>query len=201
MAHTMIGMIRLNNLQYCVEDVIKNRIPGDLIETGVWRGGATIFMRAILKAYGQTDRKVWVADSFEGLPATKDSTYTDDHSLHWLSRIEPLAVSEEQVRENFFRYELLDDQVVFLKGWFRDTLPTAPIEKLAILRMDGDLYESTMDALENLYPKLSPGGYAIVDDYFLPPCKKAVHEYRDREGITDKIIQIDSQGVYWQRTQ
>ncbi len=200
-AHTMIGMLRLNNLQYCVEDVINNRIPGDLIETGVWRGGATIFMRAILKAYDESNRKVWVSDSFEGLPETEESMYTEDHDLHWLSKIEPLAVSEEQVRENFSRYGLLDDQVVFLKGWFRDTLPTAPIEKLAVLRMDGDLYESTMDALINLYPKLSRGGYAIVDDYFIPSCRKAIHDYRDREGITDKIIQIDTQGVYWQRLQ
>jgi len=67
-AHTMIGIPRLDNLQQCVEDVIAHRVAGDLIETGVWRGGAAIFMRALLKAYGVTDRTVWVADSFEGLP-------------------------------------------------------------------------------------------------------------------------------------
>ena len=68
-AHTMIGMKRLDNLQYCVEKVIAENVPGDLIETGVWRGGAAIFMRAILKAYGVTGRRVLVADSFEGLPS------------------------------------------------------------------------------------------------------------------------------------
>lgn len=199
MAHTMIGIVRLNNIQYCVETVIKNKVPGDLIETGVWRGGATIFMRAILKAYEEHNRKVWVADSFEGLPPTSESEYEEDRDLDWLSRIEPLAVTEKHVRENFSRYDLLDEQVIFLKGWFRDTLPAVPIEKLSILRMDGDLYESTMDALTNLYPKLSVGGYAIVDDYFLPQCRKAIHDYRNSNGITDEIIPIDTQSVFWQR--
>lgn len=77
-AHTMIGMKRLENIQFCVEDVIRRQISGDLIETGVWRGGATIFMRAILKAYGITDRSVWIADSFIGLPPPNPELYPAD---------------------------------------------------------------------------------------------------------------------------
>ena len=198
--HTMIGLDRLDNLQFCVEDVLKNAVPGDLIETGVWRGGAVIFMRAILKAYGVRDRSVWLADSFEGLPSpdAKKNPADKDSSFHeWKF----FAVPLETVKKNFERYGLLDSQVHFLKGWFCDTLPTAPIERLAVLRLDGDMYESTMDALTHLYPKLSVGGYLIVDDYVLEPCRKAIHDYRDSHNIREEIVRVDWASVYWQRTQ
>ena len=198
-AETMIGLLRLDNLQRCVIDVLEQRVPGDLIETGAWRGGATIFMRAILKAYGDHQRRVWVADSFEGLPAPDVEQYPADRGSE-LHRYEYLAVSLEEVQSRFARYGLLDEQVRFLPGWFRDTLPTAPIERLAILRLDGDLYESTMDALTALYPKLSRGGYVIVDDYNdIAACKQAVTEYRNKHGITEPIQEIDWTGVFWQR--
>jgi O-methyltransferase len=198
-AHTMIGQRRLDNLQECVEDVLAKRIPGDLIETGVWRGGATILMRAVLKAYGVMDRTVWVADSFEGLPKPNAEKYSNDaRDIHHTFR--ELAVPLDEVRANFERYGLLDQQVCFLKGWFRDTLPTAPIQQLAVIRLDGDMYESTMDALVSLYPKLSVGGYLIVDDYALRPCRQAVKDYRDANGVDEKIQQIDYFGVYWRRT-
>lgn len=198
-AHTMIGLKRMENIQFCVEDVIARGVPGDLIETGVWRGGAVIFMRAILKAHDVTDRNVWVADSFEGLPASNAEKYPLD-AKHKFEQFKQLAVSMEEVQDNFRIYSLLDDQVKFLKGWFRDTLPKAPIQKLAVLRLDGDLYESTIDALENLYPKLQPGGYCIVDDYGdIRACREAVNDYRKRNGITDEIVKVDWTGVYWRR--
>ena len=200
LAHTMIGLKRLVNLQYCVQDVLTNDIRGDLIETGVWRGGATIFMRAVLKAYQVTDRKVWVADSFEGLPPPNPEKYAADRGdLHHTKS--HLAVSLEEVRANFSKYGLLDDQVCFLKGWFKDTLPSAPIERIAVMRLDGDMYESTIDSLTNLYPKLSRGGYVIVDDYgYIESCRQAVHDYRRGNGIEDEIKPIDWSGVYWQRS-
>jgi hypothetical protein len=199
-AHTMIGLPRLNNVQYCVERALQEGIPGDLVETGVWRGGAVIFMRGILKAYGVLDRNVWVVDSFEELPPTKDSVYAIDHDLHSFSEFEELKVSLETVQKNFKRYGLLDTQVQFLKGWFKDTLPTAPIDKIAVLRLDGDLYESTMDVLVSLYPKVSPNGYVIVDDYHaIGACKQAVHDYRKRHNIEDAIQEIDGVGVFWQK--
>jgi hypothetical protein len=198
-AHTMIGTLRLNNLQQCIESVLSDSVPGDLIETGVWRGGATIFMRGVLKAYGVTDRTVWVADSFAGLPPPDSKQYRADR---WSGAhlIKVLAVSEDEVRSNFTKYDLLDERVRFLKGWFRDSLPTAPIDKLAIVRLDGDMYESTMDGLTNLYPKLSSGGYVIVDDYVLPACAKAVSDYRLAHQITEPIVDIDGVGAYWRRS-
>ena len=171
-ADTMIGMKRLDNLQSCVETVLADKVEGDLIETGVWRGGATILMKACLHARGDTRRRVFVADSFQGLPPPDLEKYPEDAGDRHF-KLEHLAVSEEQVRANFERYGLLDERVVFLKGWFKDTLASAPIDKLAVMRLDGDMYESTMDALGPLYPKLSEGGFCIIDDYALPGCRKA----------------------------
>jgi O-methyltransferase len=197
-AHSMIGNRRMLNLWTLCEDVIARDVPGDFIETGAWRGGACIFMRALLKVYGVRDRTVWVADSFEGLPPPNADKYPLDRT--WDFHLAPqLAVSLEQVRGNFDGYGLLDDQVRFLKGWFRDTLPTAPIERLAILRLDGDLYESTMDALKALYDKLSPGGYAIIDDFEIEACRAAVEDFRRSRGIDDPIQVIDVSGVFWKK--
>jgi O-methyltransferase len=196
-AHTMIGIPRLNNIQYCVEHVLKHRVPGDLIETGVWRGGATIFMRGILKAHSVTNRRVWVADSFEGLPVPDYTRYPRESNADF-HKVAALAVSLDEVRKNFKRYDLLDDQVRFLKGWFSDTLPTAPIERLAVMRLDGDMYESTMDALVNLYPKLSPGGFVIVDDYnVIESCNAAVDDFRKDKKIAAELSLIPGAGAFW----
>lgn len=206
-ALTMLPVGRLNHLQTCVADVIRSSVPGDLIETGVWRGGATIFMRGILKALDVTDRQVWVADSFEGLPVPDAEKFPSEAKAHagpFMTKVcNHLAVGIEDVRRNFQAYGLLDDQVHFLKGWFRDTLPHAPIERLAVMRLDGDLYESTHDALVNLYDRLSPGGYVIVDDYGEDSwtyCRRAVDEFRARRGIRDPLVRVDSRCHFWQRT-
>lgn len=198
-AETMVGLKRLENIQSCIQRVLQKNIPGDFIETGVWRGGSSIFMRAVLKAYGVNDRTVWVADSFEGLPKPDGRYQQDEGDKHWKSN-PVLGISLEQVKANFAKYGVLDEQVRFLKGWFKDTLPTAPIEKLAILRLDGDMYSSTTDALQALYSKLSPGGYLIVDDYgSTPPCRQAVDDFRAKHQITEPIQKIDWTGAFWEK--
>lgn len=197
-AETMIGMHRLENIEELFNQIIREKIPGDLIETGVWRGGATIFMRALLLAEGITDRKVWVADSFEGLPPPRPGTPADMGDKHHL--YPEIAVSLEEVRNNFRKYNLLDDQVVFLKGWFHESLPNAPIENLALIRLDGDMYDSTKDALINLYPKLSFGGYVIADDYgAVEGCRLAIRDFRHEYGIQDEIQRIDWTGIFWKK--
>lgn len=199
-AHTMIGRKRLDNVRSLTESVLGNGVPGDLMETGVWRGGACILMRGVLDAYGITDRKVWLADSFEGLPPPDEKSFPADKG-DLFHTFPDLAVSLEQVQENFRKYGLLDEQVIFLKGWFKDTLPTAPVDRLALLRLDGDMYESTMLALENLYPKLSIGGYVIVDDYHVvPACKQAIDDYSNACHFKPQIEEIDGVGVFWRRT-
>ena len=197
-AETMVGLYRLNNIQECMVNILSRNVPGDFIEAGVWRGGTTIFMRGVLKAYSITDRNVWAADSFKGLPKPSGDEYKKDVEDHlWTYR--QLKVPLKKVKDNFSKYGLLDDQVKFLVGWFKDTLPQAPIKKLALVRLDGDMYESTINALQALYPKLSKGGYVIVDDYCLPQCRKAVHDFRAQFGIKDPMRRIGWSGVFWQR--
>ncbi|WP_369816175.1 TylF/MycF/NovP-related O-methyltransferase [Mycobacterium sp. 852014-52144_SCH5372336] len=198
-AETMIGMQRLTSLQECVETVLAEDIPGDLVECGVWRGGACILMRAVLAAYGDETRRVWVADSFQGLPRPDTENYKADKGLRLDLFSGILGVSEAEVRSNFERYGLLDEQVCFLPGWFKDTLHDAPIEQIAVLRLDGDLYESTIQGLDALYPRLSPGGYCIIDDYAIPACRQAVADYRAKHEITAPIVDIDGTGALWRK--
>jgi len=191
----MIGKKRMDNLQFCVETVLDEDIPGDFIETGVWRGGSCIFMRALLVAHEVLDRRVFVADSFRGLPTPGVEQDSGDvhHTFNSF-----FGVSREQVEANFRRYDLLDEQVVFLEGWFKDTLPAAPISELAVLRLDGDMYGSTMDGLA-LYDKLSSGGFLIIDDYASPGCKQAIDDFRLDRGIAEKMTHIDWTGAFWRK--
>jgi Macrocin-O-methyltransferase (TylF) len=206
-AVSMIPLARFDNIRNCIESILRSGIPGDLIETGAWRGGATIFMRGVLKAYDVSDRIVWVADSFEGLPAPDPDLFPLEAKVQSGPVIQKsyhnLAVGLEEVKRNFLAYGLLDDQVRFLKGWFKDTLPNAPIGTLSLMRLDGDFYESTRDGLNSLYDRLSVGGYVIIDDYGEDSwtyCRKAVDEFRSERGIQDPLITVDSKCSYWQRT-
>lgn len=196
-APTMIGAARLRNLRVLTERVLADDVPGDLLEAGVWRGGACMLMRAVLQARGVTDRTVWVADSFRGLPPPDPAYPADAGDTH--STVAELAVSVAEVRANFARYDLLDSQVRFLEGWFADTLPGAPIERLALLRLDGDMYSSTMQTLDALYAKVSSGGFVIVDDYILLGCRKAIHDFRDRHAVTEPMNDVDGAAVYWRK--
>ena len=209
-ADTMIGPARLHNVQELVIRALEEDVPGDLVETGVWRGGVIILMRAILAAYGDEERRIWACDSFEGLPDADvdrypaDSEFVEPASSEGdLNRqvLEGLAVPLERVKANVARYDLLDDRVIFLKGWFRDTLPSAPIDHISVLRVDGDLYESTVDTLTHLEPKVSAGGFVIIDDYNgVNACREAVDNYRAEQAIMDEIHEIDWTGVWWQRS-
>jgi O-methyltransferase len=189
----------MDNIRHCVQTVLREEVPGDLIETGVWRGGAVMLMKGILNASGSLDRRVFVADSFQGLPPPDPEKYPADEGDDHHRFRNYLGVSRRQVEESFRRYGLLDDKVVFLEGWFKDTLAGAPIDKLAILRLDGDMYESTRDALHALYPKLQPGGFCIVDDYSHPACRQAVDDYFRAHGLHVAVTQIDWSGAYWRK--
>jgi O-methyltransferase len=195
-AHTMIGIKRLNNLHDSLDYVRKNKINGDFIETGVWRGGASIFMKYYNDIY-QMDRKVFVADSFDGLPVPDTKKYPHDagdthHTINFLK------VSLDEVKGNFKMYNVLDDNFIFLKGWFSETLKNNDkIKDLSILRFDGDMYGSTIDVLSNLYDKLTKNGVIIIDDYCLQNCVKAVTDFRSDNNINDEIKVVDKCGVFW----
>ncbi len=198
-AHSMVGTLRMKNLAELTQRVLDENIPGDLIEAGVWRGGCCILMRGILAANGVMDRKIYAADSFEGLPPPNVEAYPADTGYD-LSHFDQLAVSVETVKDNFDRYGLLDDSVTFVKGFFSDTLPTLDAGPFALIRLDGDLYESTYVSLETLYPKLSPGGFVVIDDMnFIPPCKQAVLDYRAKMGITAPMHRVDWSASWWRK--
>lgn len=193
--YSMAGRALLDHLQRCVETVLAERVPGDFIETGVWRGGACMLMQALLDMRNVSDRAVWLADSFAGLPPP---VYEGDG---WdLSNCAYLAVSEAQVRRNFARFGLLNERVKFLPGWFQETLPSAPIDRLAILRLDGDLHSSTQCVLDNLYDRVSPGGFVIVDDYHAwPGCRRATDEFLAARDEAPVLEEIDGTAVCWRR--
>jgi hypothetical protein len=200
-AETMVGRARLANVRSLVLTALADDVPGDLVETGVWRGGTSIYMRAILAAAGDTSRTVVACDSFEGLPEADADRFPMDVPLR-LHEHQALAVSLDQVKANFDRYGLLDDQVRFVQGWFRDTLPglADQLGSIAVLRLDGDMYESTIDALTHLEPLVSPGGFVIVDDYNgIDACRQAITDYRNAHGITAAIHPVDWTAVWWRK--
>ena len=205
---TMLTPELLDNIEYCIRDVVNNKIEGDFIECGVWRGGACIYAYHVLKNLGE-DRKVYVADSFEGLPKPNEELYpADSGDIHWT--YPELAVSLEQVKQNFEIFGPVDENVVFVKGFFKDSLSKCDIDKISVLRLDGDMYESTMDSLKYLYHKLEVGGYCIVDDYSgVIGCTKAIDEFREKYDIDDemKLCQavphadgFHPASVFWRKT-
>jgi hypothetical protein len=197
--HSMMGRLRLQNLHDCLDRIREEALAGDLVECGVWRGGGCIFMAGYLRTHGMLDLRVIVADSFEGLPVP---SLPQDANLDLSRQVYPqLAVALDTVRENFSVYGLLGPNVEFLRGWFKDTLPTAKVDRIALLRMDGDLYESTMDILLNLYDKVVPGGIVIVDDYnAIAVCRQALTDFfAARAQPVPPVHPIDWTGVWFRK--
>jgi len=187
---SMVPWTAIEHLHRCIKDTVLRNVKGDFVETGAWRGGACIITKSIYNDL-RVDKKVFVVDSFEGLPKPDPEKYPDDkNDTHYLD--ENMKASLETVKENFKKFNCLDNKVIFLKGWFKDTLPNAPIDKISILRLDGDMYESTIDVLKNLYHKLSIGGYCIIDDYHHAACKTAIRDFRSRNNIVEPIIKVDN---------
>jgi hypothetical protein len=196
----MVSVLRLENVRQLCQRALDLRVPGDFIETGVWRGGCCILMRGVLAANAIHDRLIYVADSFEGLPKPRPELYPQDEG-DMLHSVSELAVPLEEVQANFARYGLLDDQVRFVKGFFSQTLPHLEAGPFALIRLDGDMYESTYVALESLYPKLSVSGFVIIDDFgAIEQCRKAVTDYRTKCGIEDVMHQADWTAFWWQKT-
>ena len=198
-AHTMIGIARLNNLRELTTRALREGVPGHFIETGVWRGGGCILMKAVVEAFNASGRRVYVADSFQGLPPARPDLYPADQMYVGLMP-DQLRVSADEVRAHFAAYDLLDDDVIFLEGLFQVTLPKLQESAFALIRLDGDMYESTIVALAALYPKVSPGGFIIIDDYgAIPACRAAVNDFRSEHSVRDPMHEIDWTGVWWQK--
>jgi O-methyltransferase len=197
---TMTGRIRMATMKTIVEEVISNQIPGDVIETGVWRGGLSIFMRGILIASNESHRKSYVCDSFAGLPS---SQLKDDSHLQW-DQTPYLEISDEHVMKNFISAGIIDPEIIFVKGFFSHSMKPLSqlITQLSILRLDGDMYESTVDVLYHLYDKLSIGGYVYIDDYSPHfPARAACEHFFQVHDFLPKIIEPDSLSGYWKKTE
>ena len=198
-AYSMIGAARMRNFRVLIENAIHEGTPGDIVETGVWRGGACIMARAVLSAYGVTDRTVILADSFEGLPPPDTQNYPKDEGSVF-HEFPELAISMEDVQENFRRFGFLDDQVQMFRGWFKDTMPLITSKKIAVLRLDGDMYESTRTPLLALFDRVPQGGWVIIDDYdCVPACKEAVHDFLRERRVSPTINAIDGIGAFFRK--
>jgi len=201
---TMTGHARVKNVQDLLVDIIKKNISGGYMETGVWRGGSSIFARAVMRAYGEGNRKLFVCDSFAGLPPGERQL--DSRDKGW-DKTSYLEVGVDTVVDNFRRLSLLDHNVIFAQGFFNLSMPRLRyhVDQLAILRMDGDMYESTVDVLYHMYDKLELNGYVIVDDWIQNhgedfPSKTAVEDFWAVHGLKPNIFEIDGCSVYWKKT-
>jgi O-methyltransferase len=184
--YSLISPSRFENLKSQIDYVKANGIEGDIVETGVWRGGVIIFLAKYLNYINHT-AKVIACDSFQGLPepGEEDFLHTGEHSSEMNFSI--LNVSKESFLKNLKEFNIKESDLEIYEGWFEDTLHHIP-NKISILRMDGDYYESTMDTLEALYDKITPGGVLLIDDYlWFKGCKKAVHDFIEKRGIDVKI--------------
>ena len=200
---SMIGLKRLKNIRYLIEKINEEKISGDLIEAGIWKGGVIIYMRACLLSLNMNN-KVFGADSFAGLPEIDDQTYPEYKIYRQILKNgndKGLIISQDEVIENLNKFGFHDDNTILLKGWFNETLTDGRINKISLLRIDGDMYKSTYEALNLLYDKVSKGGYVIIDDYGLQSqaCKKAVDDFRKKNDISSEIINIDWSGIYWKK--
>jgi len=220
---TMLSLSSLRSLQRMLDRADRDGVPGDVFEAGVWRGGAVIWLRAVIEAQ-DTDpstqhRRVWAADSFKGLPMRSyiPAGFPGDEADSWFLK-DAFHASEESVRSYLSLYGLLDNGVVFVRGFFNESLRSLSVGAtmgeagdgsshllgdIALLRIDCDMYESYMDVLYNLAGRVAPGGFIVADDYsLLPDVRLAVDEFRAAHGISAPLRwatreQRPTDPVYW----
>lgn len=188
--YTQLNYTRLSNNYELAKRVNRRKIEGNFVECGVWKGGSAAILSSVLGR-----RKLWLFDSFEGMPVTK---LKEDQKI--LKKGDNLA-SVDEVKWLLKRLNLYRN-VIIKKGWFNKTLPKykKEIGKIAILRIDADFYESTKSVLDNLFDNVSSGGYIILDDYFgFKGCKKAVDEFIKKKKLNVKIIKLDRDGGFFRK--
>lgn len=202
--YSMVGSYRLQNIHYLLLELEKNSISGDFIEAGVWRGGSCIFATAVMEAYNMEDRKVFVADSFQGLPPSSQSK--DENK--WIGLGNGfLEVSQEEVALNFEAFGMLTPRVEFIEGFFRHSLPIfrdsmrSRARQIAFARLDADMYESTMDVLFNIFEFIPIGGIIVFDDFFtVPEESQAAVQFWELHGLEENFHDIDGSGVWWRKS-
>jgi O-methyltransferase len=198
--YSMLSTIRLITLYQLVRDVQQRGLKGDIVECGVWNGGAAAMMaRSLQDAGGTKQRSLWLFDSFEGLPppGKNDGKSITEHYFKGLCK-----GSLDQVKAIFDKLEVSFDHVKIVKGWLEDTLHINSIGQVVLLHIDTDWYESVKSTLEHMYDKVVAGGYIVVDDfYFHEGCRRAVSDFLKERGFESKIqmIKVDRSAVYFQK--
>ena len=192
---SLLTALQLEIIRRSVAYVEERGITGDLLEAGVWRGGAVIFMRGLLDVYGIASRKVVAADSFEGIPL--NTTMQGDPVDGWADR---WVATLDEVKANIARFGMLDDRIEFCVGYFEQSLASLQGRRFAVIRLDSDSHDSVMSSLVQLYPLVSQGGIVIIDDWHLPGCRMAVEAYRAKHGIADPIQEVGG-NAYWAKQQ
>ena len=199
-AYTMTSPERIVSLLRAINYIEESNIEGSIVECGVWKGGS--MMAALLALKGQT-RDIYLYDTFEGMsePTKEDKSYKNESAKeaflnkddYW-KRIECYSTLEE-VEHNIYNVGYPKNKINFIQGKVEETIPETIPEKIAILRLDTDWYESTMHEMVHLFPKLVPGGVIIIDDYgHWKGCKKAVDEYISNNNIKLLLNRIDYTG-------
>jgi macrocin-O-methyltransferase TylF-like protien len=189
--YTMIGSRRARALRWMARVCDEELVPGAFVDCGCFNGGSSVMMSS-----GAPGREVWSFDSFEGLPEAgpRDPNRADD-------LVGQLVASEAKVREAFARFAS-PQRLNVVKGWFADSFPDAVprIGPVAIVHADGDWYESVKLTLDAFEPKVSPGGFVVIDDYGdWEGAKDATHEYRALHGINAPLVEIDHTAAYWRK--
>lgn len=206
-AYTLTSVERMYALYKAIEYIVNANIQGDIVETGVWKGGSMMLTALALQKFGDTKRKIYLYDTYEGMtrPSEKDIMIANkypaqkkwddiqknkDYKDIWFCRA-PL----EEVKKNLKTTNYPEDRFIFVKGDVEETIPKVMPEHIAILRLDTDWYASTKHALKHLFPRLVPGGVLIIDDYgHWQGAKEAVDEYFKRQQTTPFFIRVDKTG-------
>jgi O-methyltransferase len=197
---TMTSVERLVSLVNAVDYLIRNDIPGDIAECGVWRGGSIMATALALIAAGDTSRTLYLYDTFEGMtdPSNKDTDFAGKSAISLLQKYRKgtdiwCYATLEEVQKNIYSTGYPRNKIKFIKGKVEDTLPSVRPEKLSLLRLDTDWYESTKVELEILYPVLHKNGILIIDDYgYWQGARQAVDEYFETRNIRVFLHRIDN---------
>jgi len=198
--YSMLSTVRLLTLYQLVKEVQRQGLKGDIVECGVWNGGACAIMaKSYQNAGGRNERSIWIFDSFEGLPppGERDGKSVAKNYFKGLSK-----GNLEKVRFIFNKLSIPFDNVKVVKGWVEDTLPKNNLGPVALLHIDTNWYESVKAALDHIYDKVVVGGFIMVDDFlFFDGCRDAVLDFLKERGIEEKvqINKVDRSAVYFQK--